>query len=106
MVLTPGGWIIFLFMRPNRQTPTTDAERAIMFNEMVAYTGLVRSDGPGRFITTVDVAWNPAWGGEQLRFFTVDGDRLTIRTDEQTFPQFPGLLWVADVVFVRKHPVR
>ncbi len=104
MGLEPGGRIMFLFTKPNRQTPTTDAERAILFNEMVAYTGLVRSDGPGRFITTVDVAWNPAWGGEQLRFFTIDSDRLTIRTDEQTISQLPGRLWVADVVFVRVPP--
>ena len=36
---------------------------------------LVRLDGPGRFITTVDLAWNPMLQGEQLRFFTLKGDR-------------------------------
>ena len=104
MVLEPGGRIMFLFTKPNRQPPTIDAERAVLFNEMVAYTGLVRSDGPGRFIATVDIAWHPAWGGEQLRFFTIDGNRLTIGTSEQTFPQFPGRSRVSDVVFVREHP--
>ena len=82
MALTSGGRIMFLFMRPNRQPPATDADRAILFNELTAYTGLVRLDGPGRFITAVDFAWHPAWDGEQLRFFTIDGDRLIIKTPE------------------------
>ena len=78
MVLDPGGRVMFLFTKPNRSPPTSDAERADLFNGMTAYTGRVRLDGPGRFITTVDLAWNPAWRGDQLRFFSLDGDRLTI----------------------------
>ena len=105
LVLEPGGRLMGILMKPNRQPPTDDAERAILFNEMLAYTGSVRSDGPGRFITTVDFAWNPAWGREQVRFFTIDGDRLTVRTAEETVPRFPGRSRVSDLVFVREHPV-
>jgi hypothetical protein len=45
---------------------------------MFAYTGKYRMDG-NRWITTVDVAWNPAWHGtEQVRSFELVGDRLTV----------------------------
>jgi len=79
MVLTPAGRIMFLFMKANRQAPKNDADRAILLSEMVAYSGTVRMDGPGRFITTIDLSGTPTWSGDQLRFFTVDGDRLMSR---------------------------
>jgi hypothetical protein len=104
MVLEPGGRIIFLFTKSDRQPPVTDAARAAQFNELAAYTGLVRLDGPGQLITTVDLAWNPTFGGEQRRFYVLDGDRLTIRTPEQTIPLFPGRLMVGELVWVREHP--
>jgi len=104
MVLTSDARIMFLMAKSNRQPPTHDVERAILFDEMVAYTGLVRLDGPGRFITTIDLAGHPAWRGEQLRFYTIDGDRLTIRTPEQTQPRFPGRLGVGVLEWEREHP--
>ena len=102
MVLEPGGRIMFLFANPGRMPPTSDADRASLFNGMTAYTGRVRLDGPGRFVTTVDLAWNPAWTGERLRFFSIDKDRLTIRTPEQTHPQWGNRLVVGDLVWVRE----
>ena len=56
MVLTPGGRITFLIARSNRQPPTSDAERAAAFNSMISYSGMVRLDDFGQFITTVDVS--------------------------------------------------
>jgi hypothetical protein len=103
MVLTPAGRIMFLFMKPNRQPPTSDADRAVLLNEMVAYSGTVRMDGPGRFITAIDLSGNPTWSGDQLRLFTADGDRLTIRTPEQTFPLSHGRLMVSELVWEREH---
>jgi hypothetical protein len=103
MMYDPGGRIMFLFTKRGRQTAVDEAARATQFNEMTAYTGLVRSDSPGRFITTVDLAWTPAFGGEQLRLFTIEGDRLTIRTPEQTIPKSQGRLAVAEVTFLREH---
>jgi len=44
---------------------------------MGTYSGLVRSDGWGPFITTIDVAANPAWSAEQPRLFAIMGDRLS-----------------------------
>ena len=102
MVLEPGGRIMFLFTRSNRQPPADDAERAELFRELGAYTGRVRLDGPDRLITTVDLSSHPGWGGDQLRFFTLDGDRLTIRTPEQTIPPFPGRLLVGELIWERE----
>lgn len=102
MVLEPSGRIMFLFTRSSRQPPANDTDRAALFNGLAAYTGMVRPDGPGRFITTVDVAWHPAYGGEQLRLFNISDDCLTIRTLEMTVPQFPGRPHVAEVVFKRE----
>lgn len=106
MVLDAGGRIVFLFMKANRKPPTNDADRAALFNSMVAYSGFVKQDGPGRFITTVDVSWTPTPEVKQLRFFSLDGDRLTIRTPAQTNPAFPGRLSIGELVWEREQPLR
>jgi hypothetical protein len=81
---TPGGYIIFLtdgrmavvITGEGRKAPTTDQDRASLFNSLVAYTGSYRVAGD-KWITTVDVSANPAWvGTEQTRAFRVTGDRL------------------------------
>jgi hypothetical protein len=102
MVLTTGGRIMFLFMKSERQPPKSDADRAVLLNEMVAYSGTVRMDGPGRFITMIDLSGNPTWSGDQLRLFTIDGDRLTIRTPAQTFPLSGGRLMVSELIWERE----
>ncbi len=102
MVLEPGGRIMFLFMKPDRQPPANDADRAVLFDEMIAYTGLVRSDGPGRFVTTVDLVWKPAASREVLRFYTLEGDRLMIRSPDHTLPQFKERLMVTKLVWQRE----
>ena len=61
-----------------RKAPKTDDDRAALFRTMFAYTGMYRLEGD-KWITKVDVAWNPAWvGTEQVRFFKLDGDRLQV----------------------------
>jgi len=81
---TPGGYIIFLIggrmavviTGEGRKAPTTDQDRASLFNSLVAYTGSYRVDGD-KWITMVDVSANPAWvGTEQTRTFRITGDRL------------------------------
>ncbi|MGD9729499.1 MAG: hypothetical protein AB7V39_24415 [Nitrospiraceae bacterium] len=59
MTLSSGGRIMFLFGAANRQLARSDADRASLFNTMLAYTGKVRLDGLGRIVTTVDFAMNP-----------------------------------------------
>lgn len=70
-----------------RTTPTTDPDRADLFKSVVAYTGMYRVEGD-KWLTRVDVSWNPAWvGTEQTRFFRVDGERLQEST--------PVMQWAA-----------
>lgn len=102
MVLHPSGRIMFLFGVADRRAPESDADRAALFNTMVAYTGKVRLDGEGRFVTTVDLAMNPAIRGEQVRHFSLTDDRLNIRTSEQTIPIFGNRLLVVDLIWIRE----
>ena len=104
MVLEPAGRIVFLFTRKDCKPPTDDAQRARMFNETAAYSGIVRLDGPGRLITTVDVAKNPEMKGEVVRMFRLEGDYLIIQTPEMELDQYPGRKIVGNVMFVREHP--
>jgi hypothetical protein len=80
----PTGYILFLpegrmtvvITGEGRTAPTTDQDRAGLYNTLVAYTGRYRVEGD-KWITTLDVSANPAWvGTEQTRTFRVVGDRL------------------------------
>ncbi len=69
----------------------TGKDAAALFETMMAYSGSCRIEDEGRLVIKVDAAWHPAWvGSEQLRFFNVDGDTLSITTAWQTHPKFPG----------------
>ncbi len=81
---SPAGYILFLpegrmavvITGEGRKAPTTDQDRADLYNSLVAYTGTYRVDGD-KWVTAVDVSANPAWvGTEQTRTFRVAGDRL------------------------------
>ena len=61
-----------------RAAPRTDADRATAFKDMIAYTGMYRVEGD-HWTTKVDTSWNEAWiGTEQVRYFKVEDDILTI----------------------------
>jgi len=88
----PNGYIIyqsdgrmfFMLVGDNRAkpaaTPPSDEEKARLFGTLMAYSGtyVVESD---KVTHKVDLSWNQSWtGGEQVRFFKVDGTTLTITT--------------------------
>ena len=76
VIFTPDGRMMAVLTDEGRKAPNTEQDRAGLFNSMVAYTGTYRIEGD-RWITKVDVAWNPALlGTEQPRSFRVEGDRL------------------------------
>jgi hypothetical protein len=103
MVLSQSGRIMFLFGPHDRKVPQNEADGIALFNNLFAYTGIIRLEGPASFITAVDYAWTPAWFGDQLRHFTVTGDKLVIRTPEQTTPAYGARAVVGDVVWQREH---
>jgi len=73
-----------------RKVPQTDEDRLRPFRTMTTYSGLYRLEDD-KWITTVDVAWNPGWTGtDQVRFFKLDGDRLVVSTPWGLSPALPG----------------
>ena len=57
---------------------------------MTAYSGQYRLEGD-KWITAVDVAWNPGWiGTDQVRFYKLDGDRLVVSTPWGSSPALAG----------------
>lgn len=86
IIFTPEGRMMVVITNEGRKTPKTDQDRADLFKAMVAYTGIYRIEGD-KWITKVDVSWNPAQvGTEQPRFFRVDGDRLQEMTNWSARP--------------------
>ena len=66
-------------------------DAAGLFKGMMAYSGRYRLEGADRFVTLVDAAWHPSWvGTEQARSFRIEGDVLSITTDETPHPLFPA----------------
>ena len=78
---TPEGRTIAIVTAEGREVPKTDADRAAAFKTMISYTGTYRIEGD-HWITKVDVSWNESWvGTEQIRFYSVDGDTLSITSN-------------------------
>ena len=63
--------------RERDSTFATDADKASLFDSMLAYAASYRIEGD-KVIHTVDAAWHPAWGGDLVRPFRLDGDQLSI----------------------------
>jgi hypothetical protein len=86
---SPEGRVWFVLTGEGRKAAKTDQDRAGLLSTLVAYTGKYRVEGD-KWITKVDVAWNPEWvGTEQTRSFTVDGDRLQVVTPWRVMPNWP-----------------
>jgi lipocalin-like protein len=90
---SPSGYAIFraegrVLTGEGRKPPQTVQDRADLLNSMAAYTGMYRLEGD-KWITKVDVAWNPEWvGTEQTRFFKLDGDRLHVTSTWRIMPNW------------------
>jgi hypothetical protein len=86
----PTGRVFFMLTAEGREPdPAHSAEgHALLLDTMVAYTGLYRIEDD-KWITQVQVAWNPEWiGTEQTRFFKLEGDRLQVLTPWRLMPNW------------------
>ena len=105
VILTPASRIMFLITKSDRRPPESEAERAAMFNETIAYSGTVRFSGPGEFTTTVELSLFPEEiGTEKRRLFTIEGDRLTIRRPAQTSRVSQGRVAESVLIWEREKP--
>jgi len=88
VIFTPEARVWFVLTGDGRKPAKTAEEKAELLDSLVAYTGTYRVEGD-KWITSVEVAWNPAWvGTEQSRFFKVEGDRLHVLTPWRVMPNW------------------
>jgi hypothetical protein len=99
---TPAGRF-FAFATADQRKPALSVEdQAAAFRTMIAYTGRWRVEGE-KFITRVDVAWNPALvGSEQVRFWKVVDGRLHITTAPLPNPNKAGGTMIGTLVWERE----
>jgi hypothetical protein len=101
-LFTPDGHVAFVIVAENRKPATNDAESAVLLKTLLAYTGKFTIDGD-KFTTKVDISWNELLTGQdQVRFFRLEGDRLTIRTAEQVSAVYPGKKVVGTLTWERE----
>lgn len=87
IVFHPEGRFFALMTPGKRPAPAGEAEQAAAFQQLIAYSGPYRFDPPNALVTSVDIAWFAPWvGSEQVRYFTLDGDDLTLRSAPLTMP--------------------
>ena len=102
LILTPEHTMAAYLSAPDRKPPTNDAEAAALLRSTAAYTGKFRVERD-KFITTVDGAWTEVFKAtEQVRYFTVDGDKLTVRTPEQPYGLQPDKRFVGVAIWERE----
>jgi hypothetical protein len=88
VIFTPESRVWFVLTGEGRKPAKTVQERAELLDSLVAYTGTYRLEGE-KWITKVEVAWNPAWvGTEQARSFKVAGDRLSVLSPWRVMPNW------------------
>lgn len=86
---SPEGRVMFILTGEGRRPAKTAEERGDLLSTLVAYTGTYWIEGD-RWITKVDVAWNPEWvGTEQARHFKIEGNRLQVLTPWRVMPNWP-----------------
>ena len=104
IIITANGRMAALLSSRNRQRATNEAEQAALQRNFMGYTGRYTIEGD-KIITMVDLSWNEVFSGageRQVRYFTLDGDVLTLRTAEQDSAVRPGTRVVATLVWVRE----
>jgi|SRR3954454_1759638 hypothetical protein len=100
-IFTAEGRTMGILTAENRNVPKTDADRVQAFRTLVAYSGTYRLE-EGRWITTVDIAWNEAWmGTEQVRFYRLEGDTLLITTPWFALLNYDGRVGRGILTWVR-----
>lgn len=98
---SPGGHMVTFLSAGNLRQPAgsiyTDAERAVIHKDIFgAYAGTYSVDG-NKVVHHVVAGWRPDWvGGDQIRYFELNGKKLTIKSAplilSQTGKQIVGTL--------------
>jgi len=106
VLFMPEGRVFFMFTADGRKPGKTDAERAKLLDTVIAYTGLYRIE-EDKWITKVEVAWNPAWvGTEQKRPFNIEGNRLKVLTPWRVMPNWADKGMTRSIITFEKAGVK
>jgi Lipocalin-like domain len=101
LIYTPQGRFMALTVHEKRSAPKADEDRINLHKYMVAYSGRYTVEGD-KVVHHVDISWNEAWTGtDQVRFFKLEGNTLTIRTAPAKNP-ITGLEVTSVVVWQRE----
>ena len=99
---TPAGRFFVFGTADGRKPGQTPEAQAANYRSMVGYTGKWKIEGD-KFTTTVDAAWNPAWvGTEQVRFWRIEGNRLSIISAPLPNPNAPGRASISYVIWEKE----
>ena len=91
LVLTPDHRMMAFITAKDRKPAVDDASTAALYKSMLAYSGPFRLEAPDQLVTTVEMAWHPAWvGSEQARTLALEGDILSIMTPVMAHPTISG----------------
>jgi hypothetical protein len=102
LIFTAEGRMMTILTRADRKPATTTDERAALLQSMIGYTGRYTIEHD-RITTKPDVAWNEIYSGvEQIRYYTLTGDNLAIRTAQQFSGVFPGKKIVGTLTYERE----
>src|SRR5947209_3651172 len=101
-VFAADGYETFVIVAANRKPATSNEESAALLKSLLAYSGKFMIEGD-KFKTKVDISGNELLTGQdQIRFFKLEGDKLTIRTAEQVSSVFPGKKVVGSLTWERE----
>ncbi|GJH30384.1 lipocalin-like domain-containing protein [Caballeronia novacaledonica] len=83
------GRMLALFVsgdQPRPRSEPSDEERIKLHKSMLAYGGSY-SVSPGKVVHHIDIEWDGRRiGTDQVRFYTIDGELLTIKTEPNKSP--------------------
>ena len=66
------------------------ADEAALFETLGGWSGTYRIEG-GKIIIAIDASWVEHWNGkDQIRNWTLSGNRLTLTTDPQPWARDPS----------------
>jgi hypothetical protein len=82
--------MIAMLEASGRVTGNSMAEMSELFRSLIAYSGKWSVDAE-KFVTKVDLASDPSLvGTSQVRYYTFDGETLSLRTPPIALPAFDG----------------
>ena len=102
LIFTAEGRMMTILTRADRKPATTMEDSAALLQSMVGYTGRYTVEHD-RITTKPDVSWNEIYSGtEQVRYYTLSGDHLAIRTAPQPSGVLPGKKVVGTLTYERE----